>query len=682
MIPDYVTYDEAKYSDLRKSIEYGTESRFFSDYVEWIKNYEKGNKIKWNGAFTPVEYFYIAYGIDKVREVLASENVVDEYGGIYGKDKALSMFEAIDSGKPSVDMMPSDIRDMYSFLQTIKKNSTAGGEKSFACRCLGILDRQLKAHGSGLIKIASEPSEDRYFFKESYFIRLIRSPTVKVKARRFHVDVIESLVTTFVTRYSVYKETGSLKCRHFSPHPVLDEIFFKAVSEEKAGVPIQSICDENLFEAHFVKTPNAYILSRSMHENRREMETVYYPQNLPADAPPFVSLPHSGTFSTSHKKYFSYWKSKADEGIYYDACNEYIFKYLQELVRNSTDYSDVAIKASNIYMRYRDCYSMNVLCDAVLCSKTILPENFVWVPYYTYKEPILIYVLVVYSYFKRGMTGTLGRGVISQSIICCTKESYSYYTPGIVCDIFEDALRAFDEFNMKNGLPTWQDLLQDVSFSTYTGKMFGEVNYKPAICLTVKYPLFETKSGLFGVFAGVMRAVMRTVCKVYGSPAPGTSKLLTKEQNKFLEHYVTDWMTDCFTGIGKNRIEDTHNFTLNSKAITDAADDLEKVTRMMATEEECNVVAKQPESCRKAEGWSGFAGMLDDDLMGFIASVFDNNASAYAKANKRSQNSYVTEINEIAMDSVGDVVFDGRKIIEEYAENLRNLVFGHLQENQ
>ena len=73
-------------------------------------------------------------------------------------------------------------------------------------------------------------------------------------------------------------------------------------------------------------------------------------------------------------------------------------------------------------------------------------------------------------------------------------------------------------------------------------------------------------------------------------------------------------------------------------------------------------------------GWEGFSASLTDEMRGYIVASLGGDVREYLRERNLRMSSVENAINTIAMDMTGDIVIEDGQPIEDYMEELKEMV--------
>ncbi|MGN0098164.1 MAG: hypothetical protein ACI38Y_02415, partial [Candidatus Methanomethylophilaceae archaeon] len=121
------------------------------------------------------------------------------------------------------------------------------------------------------------------------------------------------------------------------------------------------------------------------------------------------------------------------------------------------------------------------------------------------------------------------------------------------------------------------------------------------------------------------------------------------------------------TVVGKTEVG--RNVSIDRDAVQKAQNDLEEVTEMMSIEDhvepETVISEERPKTVPEGDPWTCLVSSLTDEERAFIKCLMTGGCDG-------GQVRLVDSINAKAIDTVGDVLIDDRKLIEDYIDNIRD----------
>ena len=124
-------------------------------------------------------------------------------------------------------------------------------------------------------------------------------------------------------------------------------------------------------------------------------------------------------------------------------------------------------------------------------------------------------------------------------------------------------------------------------------------------------------------------------------------------------------------------IEDDGTFSLDPDKIEESENDLRVVSDLMHVSDDDGPVTVEDVPKVTSEtltGWEGFSASLTDEMRGYIVASLRGDVREYLRERNLRMSSVENAINTIAMDMTGDIVIEDGQPIEDYMEELKEMV--------
>ena len=420
-------------------------------------------------------------------------------------------------------------------------------------------------------------------------------------------------------------------------------------------------------------SPNI-IASLRMHMDDQPTGPVQY-------VPSKMTHPDPSLLSKEQIDYYVYWRARTLEKEFLDVDSGYMWMRLVELVNLGEDREETVIRLeelSNAYGKDPDDLVCRTAMEYAVAKNVQIPDTPsvdlpIWIQHNVYerlrKMPI--------EYLTPKMLDMLTTWQDQKYLETLDMDDFH--------SIVNIALRNLDYHMMESDGKRLIDMVSSVRPKTIHVEMFRNLYYQNADDRSIDFPMrdFTNCSDLRNYVSTVYKAVARFMRKRIGQTAPQIPGTFSEECRDIVSAAVNEWYNDRDAARESTR---RSRMILDRDAVKSATEDLDVVKDLMYIEDgPMNVDTVniriddtkdiQPEVTAKA-GWAGLEDAFDDGQKAYLAAALDSPTAAKkaAKDNGSSIGRMESAINEIAMDVVGDVIVEDGKVIEDYEDDVRNLL--------
>lgn len=396
-----------------------------------------------------------------------------------------------------------------------------------------------------------------------------------------------------------------------------------------------------------------YSRPRNMEKFLEDAET--YEDVYRTDIREYCRYPHDGlrklsSLSREQLEYYLFWRTLVAEGKYTDCDDGYVWHYLFELVNTNDDKEYVADQMVRLYRAYKSELVLNEYCEYAIAND---------IPYVITETSRIN--AIAGSYALDGMfdSGTAGLSV-NAIINMCMIEDYNAEKFRSIDGCADVVNRCLVKINRQ------EDIRKKYRIKNTKVKIksFSMVRIRyngiPEKTITIHNYINNSE------FLKSLRVLTRGVAVALN----GSRKM--KQLEAFgincipvINEAIEDIKTEERLKLRKKIAE---KISLSASSIEKAEIDLNSVSEMMSVEEEEEKSMEFIDRNENTEtGWGAFGKMLDDKCKAYLSDIFSG---------KKVRKNTKTEdmINSASMDTVGDIVVENGLIIEDYADELREIL--------
>ena len=372
----------------------------------------------------------------------------------------------------------------------------------------------------------------------------------------------------------------------------------------------------------------------------------------------YCSYPKDGlrklsSLNREQLEYYLFWRTLAAEKKYTDCDGGYVWHYLFELVNMNDDTEYVADQMIGLYRAYRSEMILNEYCEYAIVND---------IPYMITDASGLNSVAASYALDKMFDRGTAGLSINAIIEMCMIR--------GNKAEEFRDIDGCADVVNR---------CLMKINYKTDIRKKYRirtkKVRINSISSVRIINRREETPEKVVTVHGYVSCSAflknLQTLTKGVVNALTGSRKL------KQLEAFGIDCIPVINEVIDEIKTEEqlklrrkiAGKISLSASSIEKAENDLNSVSEMMSVEEE------EPETSvefidkneNTGTGWEAFGNMLDDKCRAYLSDILSGN--------KIKKNTGIEDaINSASMDTIGDTVVENGIIIEDYEDELREIL--------
>ncbi len=401
-----------------------------------------------------------------------------------------------------------------------------------------------------------------------------------------------------------------------------------------------------------------FFFSRPRNMDRFLEDAETYEDVYRTDVRKYCSYPKEGlrklsSLNPQQLEYYLFWRTLASEKKYTDCDGGYIWHYLFELVNMNDDSEYVADQMIGLYRAYKSEMVLNEYCEYAIVND---------IPYMITDASGLNSVAASYALDGMFDRGTAGLSVNAVVEMCMIRDSKAEELRNI--DGFADIVnRCLMKINDKT------DIRKKYRIRT------KKVRINSISSVRIKNRREETPEKVATVHGYVSCSAflrsLHALTKGIVNALTGSRKL------KQLEAFDIDCIPIINEVISEIKTEEqlklrrkiAGKISLSVSSIEKAENDLNSVSEMMSVEEE------EPETSTEfidknentGTGWEAFGNILDGRCRAYLSDILSGNR---IRKNTKTEDA----INSASMDTIGDIVVENGIIIEDYEDELREIL--------
>lgn len=413
-----------------------------------------------------------------------------------------------------------------------------------------------------------------------------------------------------------------------------------------------------------------YVSDRKPDVTQGDFEIHYYEEHGPCGyVPSLVKRACYSHFTEEQLNYYLYWRSEARKGSFHDTDRGYMWLFLSELINTELDARTVKRIINGIernYMRFEET-------DDLL--KTTVLQFQLMNGFPTMRPDDDIVNGSIDNYLKQYIEGTISAPMDFRTLKAVAKK----LRVPLYSELDEDGMGIMDLY-LRNYIESIRESSIDVL--RHFDMLYIEwlqVNYtriytskNENVTLKTNYP-YRTHN-LYKMFYTGIHDIPGLIGEYRKQGKIVKVDTETDREREILYESATTWFKEREELARACRVS---NISFDEKAIADAENDLEEVTRIItATDdvepgwgpEDVPEIDDSPMEEERPIGqsendspWYDFISALSQEQRGYLKK---------AMAGTRPDHRMEDGINSVAMDTVGDVVVDCGNIVEDYLEDL------------
>lgn len=420
-------------------------------------------------------------------------------------------------------------------------------------------------------------------------------------------------------------------------------------------------------------SPNI-IASLRMHMNDEPKESVQY-------VPSKMTHPDPSLLSKEQIDYYVYWRARTLEREFLDVDSGYMWMRLVELINLGEDREDTLIRLEDLSRAYgkdKEDLVCKTAMEYAVAKNLPIPDTPsvdlpIWIQHNVYERLRKLPI----EYLTPAMLDML------------TLWNDQKYLDSLDMDDFHSivniALRNLDYHLMETGNKRLIDMVGSIRPKTIHVEMFRTLYYQDPDDRSIDFAMrdFSTCAEIRTYVATVYKAVARYMRKRVGQTAPQIPGSFSEEWRNIVSDAVNEWYMDRDSARESAR---RSRMILDRDAVKSATEDLDVVTDLMYIDDGpagidpgSVVISNDKVEAPVVEvktGWSGLEKALDEGQKAYLKAAMESasDAKKTAKEHGSSMGKMESAINEIAMDTVGDIIVEDGKIIEDYENEVRSII--------
>jgi len=377
---------------------------------------------------------------------------------------------------------------------------------------------------------------------------------------------------------------------------------------------------------------------------------------VPSDS----SSPDYRKLTNRQKTFYAEWSSEADSGRHHDADTGYIWMRLCSLI-NSTEAQQYVLDR---LMSMNSAYAGTIASTLVrrTCMDFVL-KNRLPIP-----DPSLANSddeagMVMGQYLGGCMDAKPDKDVLLRIAGLLGTE---------VDDIFDSTMAETMRRTLMNASSELlrakkKDAVAMCKRSVHKRKLYEGLAYyrsdHDSLDARIEFTDFAGDPGMRQVFSELATYITEEARRISSGLPRVAIEVFGIREEKLVEFLLTGSVADRKSwGRGPSKMN------LDKNAISQAESDLKDVTEMMRVEEEEEAPEEEVDvQTEDVDPWKAFSDSLDDKMKAYLSAAVEG-----------CQSDFKTEksINNLAMDTVGDVVVQDGEVIEDYLENVLEAIGG------
>ncbi len=376
------------------------------------------------------------------------------------------------------------------------------------------------------------------------------------------------------------------------------------------------------------------------------------------DEPDYVSM------TTEENAYYFYWRSMVRKGKYLKSSRGYLFLFATEIINTDTDAEKNLRMLVNVVRVYSsmDQFLLDGMADACITYAKI---NGLKVPAVERAGDFSAVSYLVTGALRGDPISPIPDRVAGRLLYAADQQYMDRDHP--YGDLLTECLRRIEAYECERGGKRIVEALGPVRRIQY--EVYKEFPYMGSRSRVAVEALDLSNGSRARDFLRVaLKTLLREVRIREGLPAqlpanyPAAWRIIISDT-------VKDWVN------GRWRTEDLteEDLVLDMSSVRAARKDLDAVSGMMATEEDDHEDPQPQEQSaeNKEDPWKVFSSMLDDRHRNYLHAALKGDTASFLRKEGMRMSAAEERINTAAMDTVGDIVVEDGRIIEEYEEDIR-----------
>lgn len=378
--------------------------------------------------------------------------------------------------------------------------------------------------------------------------------------------------------------------------------------------------------------------------------------------------PDPVTIGDRARSYYVYWRTMCRKGTFLDIDSSYMWMYLTELVNFSKDPRwtlDHLVQLSEVYGDSLNDLIHTTALEYALCHNLPVPRN-------RMVDDSRWSSLLTYRFLSANPMDDL---TLDMFLRCCSKLDPKYLPSpreeSRFTEVMNHALRSADMY-LRNATGTGVFATIGIKPSTVRRELFTKLYYRgDNRVLHFNYCLLSSSK----TFVSLMTGVFRTALMVIRKHEKLSHPRVPTDFDPGLKGFIEDAVKRFLEGRPSGHVIRQAPIVLDSEAVSLAQEDLMTVTELMHVpdeDDEPEVVDTVVEET--ATGWDALAKTLDEDCRGYLKACMEGNGRRFAKGRGSSVSTLEGRINDSAMDIVEDIIVEDGVVIEDYLDDVRNML--------
>ncbi len=374
---------------------------------------------------------------------------------------------------------------------------------------------------------------------------------------------------------------------------------------------------------------------------------------IPSYVPSGSNRPDYRTLSDAQRRFYAAWSSEADSGRHHDADTGYVWMRLCSLVNSVNDPRSVLVCLADMHRAYRDGPSSSLIrrtcMDFALKNRLPIPDP-------TLADGDDEACMVMQQYLGGCMDAKPDKEVLLRIAGLLGTDADRAFDPTME-ETMRRTLMNASSLMLRN---TGKDAPSLCRKSIHERRLYEGLAYyrsdRDSLVLAIKFADFAKDEEMRRSFRELAEYIVEESERIAHGQPREPIKVFGMDEEKLVEYLLTGSVADRKpSGRAPKRIK------LDKDAISQAESDLRDVTAMMGVEEEDEreTFAEEGKAdySPSDDPWKDFAAGLDDGMREYLSK-----SSSGCAADLRAEKA----INSLAMDTVGDIVVQDGRIVEDY----------------